>query len=99
MVQEKLKFYFTFFFAIRGDESRTFSTSNLNLIKNKYLMRAEGLFQTMEKEQIKHVITFHELIINCKLFKIIFEKVCRKHKKRYNGAGENKILFYFLLRY
>ena len=57
---------------------------NLNLIKNKYLMCAEGLFQTMEKEQIKHVITFHELIINCKLFKIIFEKVCRKHKKRYN---------------
>jgi len=29
MAQEKVKFYFTFFFAIRGDESRTFSTSNV----------------------------------------------------------------------
>jgi hypothetical protein len=29
MAQEKVKFYFTFFFAIRGDESRTFSTSNI----------------------------------------------------------------------
>jgi hypothetical protein len=28
MAQEKVKFYFTFF-AIRGDESRTFSTSNI----------------------------------------------------------------------
>jgi len=29
MAQEKVKFYFTFFFAIRGGESRTFSTSNI----------------------------------------------------------------------
>jgi len=28
MAHEKVKFYFTFFFAIRCDESRTFSTSN-----------------------------------------------------------------------
>jgi len=35
MAQEKVKFYFTFFFAIRGDESRTFSTSNMLEYKNK----------------------------------------------------------------
>ncbi len=29
MAQEKVKFYFTFFFAIRGSESKTFSTSNI----------------------------------------------------------------------
>ena len=27
MAHDKVKVYFTFFFAIRGDESRTFSTS------------------------------------------------------------------------
>ena len=30
LAQEKVKFYFTFFFAIRGGESRTFSTSVYN---------------------------------------------------------------------
>ena len=29
MAHEKVKFYFTFFFAIIGGESRTFSTSNI----------------------------------------------------------------------
>ncbi len=60
---------------------------NLHSIKNKYLMCAEGLFQTMENKKIKHVITFHELVINCKFFKVIFEKVCYLHNKMYNVSS------------
>jgi len=32
MAQEKVKFYFTFFFAIRCGESMTFSTSNIFIL-------------------------------------------------------------------
>ena len=36
MAHEKVKFYFTFFFAIRGCKSRTFSSSNINKLTRKY---------------------------------------------------------------
>ena len=46
MAQEKVKFYFTFFFAIRGDESRTFSTSNiLKVLKDIPKETFENIFK------------------------------------------------------
>ncbi len=33
LAQEKVKYYFTFFFAIRGGENMTFSTSIVNIKK------------------------------------------------------------------
>jgi len=42
MALEKVKFYFTFFFAIRGGESRTFSTSNGNGIEYGSNYKLEG---------------------------------------------------------
>ena len=46
LVQEKVTFYFTFFFAIRGGESRTFSTSNVFPMRNDIIMKSIKLDTT-----------------------------------------------------
>jgi len=64
---------------------------NLNALKDKYVMCAFGLYKTMEKNNIKHVITFHELIINCKFFKSICQKICKHYYINYiDGSTPNK---------
>ena len=60
-------------------------------IKNKYLMCAIGLYETMEKYNINHVITFHEFIINCKFFKTICKKICNLYNiQNIDGETKNK---------
>ena len=65
-------------------------------IKDKYLMSAEGLFQTMKHRQIKHVISFHDYIINCIFFKAILQKICNYHIAFIDGTmnidQRNKII-------
>ena len=43
-------------------------------LKDRYIMFAKGLIDCMKKNEIKHVITFHEYIINCKFFCQILDK-------------------------
>ncbi len=71
-------------FFIKNNITNKKDKENLYAIKDKYLMCAKGLFDTMAKYNIKHVITFHELIINCKFFKTIFEKMCKYYKQTYS---------------
>jgi superfamily II DNA or RNA helicase len=40
----------------------------LKNLKDRYIMFAKGLIDCMKTNNIKHVITFHEYIINCKFF-------------------------------
>ena len=65
------------FFALLNKKDQEY----LQSIKQKYLMCAVGLIDTMTKYKIKHVITFHDLIINCKFFKTILDIVSRLRSK------------------
>jgi len=44
-------------------------------IKNRYISIAYGLIRTIQKYNMKHVITFHSLIIYCDFFKYILNKI------------------------
>ena len=57
--------------------------NNLLKIKDKYVMCAIGLIETMLKYKILHVITFHELIINCKFFKAILNEITKHNSIKY----------------
>jgi superfamily II DNA or RNA helicase len=62
----------------------------INKLKDKYVMCAVGLYETMKKEKIKHVITFHELIINCIFFKTILNKICNYNVNNIDGNTPNR---------
>ena len=47
-------------------------------LKERYIMFAKGLIDCMRKNEIKHVITFHEYIINCKFFSKILDHINKK---------------------
>uniref|UniRef100_A0A6C0H112 Helicase ATP-binding domain-containing protein n=1 Tax=viral metagenome TaxID=1070528 RepID=A0A6C0H112_9ZZZZ len=47
----------------------------LTELKERYIMFAKGLIDCMRKNEIKHVITFHEYIINCKFFSRILNNI------------------------
>ena len=65
---------------------------NLNALKDKYVMCAVGLYKTMEINNIKHVITFHDLIINCKFFKSICHKICTNYNVNHiDGETPNRL--------
>jgi len=57
----------------------------LDEIKDKYLMCALGLFETIKQRKIKHVITFHDYIINCIFFRTILQKICNYNVAFING--------------
>lgn len=49
-------------------------------LKDRYIMFAKGLIDCMKKNEIKHVITFHEYIINCKFFCQILDHINKTEK-------------------
>jgi len=120
MAQEKVKFYFTFFFAIRGDESRTFSTSNVSekIVSDNFydfndsIMEHQLLSDDMVvfyRKYIKwNIYLTYNLLSNELLdkiydnipYNILLHNINYKNKILiYNGEGESKIKFYFLLHY
>jgi len=54
--------------------------NKLRNLKERYIMFAKGLIDCMRKNKIKHVITFHEYIINCKFFSKILEHINNTEK-------------------
>jgi predicted helicase len=48
---------------------------NLKKLQDKYIASAIGLCETMKTRSIKHVITFHDFINNCKFFSYILKKI------------------------
>ena len=44
-------------------------------LKDRYIMFAKGLIDCIKLHGIKHIITFHEYIINCKFFCKILEEI------------------------
>ena len=49
-------------------------------LKDRYIMFAKGLIDCMKKNEIKHVITFHEYIINCTFFCQILDHINKTEK-------------------
>ena len=49
-------------------------------LKDRYIMFAKGLIDCIRKNEIKHVITFHEYIINCKFFCQILDHINKTEK-------------------
>ena len=47
----------------------------LKKLKDRYIMFAKGLIDCMRTNNIRHVITFHEYIINCKFFSEILQEM------------------------
>lgn len=79
-------------FFIQNNITKPEEKHHLETIKDKYLKCAVGLYNTMEKYKIKHLITFHDLIINCKFFSTIL-KIVSNYKYNINyidGTTDNR---------
>jgi superfamily II DNA or RNA helicase len=66
----------------------------LKELKERYIMFAKGLIDCMRENEIKHVITFHEYIINCKFFSRILNNINKTEnllkKVEYITGNDNK---------
>jgi superfamily II DNA or RNA helicase len=65
-------------------------------LKDRYIMFAKGLIDCIKLHDIKHIITFHEYIINCKFFCKILEEINKqenllKYIKCISGNDNKKI--------
>ena len=64
-------------------------------LKDRYIMFAKGLIDCMRENKIKHVITFHEYIINCKFFCQILKHIDKekilKNTEYISGCDNKKL--------
>jgi hypothetical protein len=64
-------------------------------LKDRYIMFAKGLIDCIRKNEIKHVITFHEYIINCKFFCQILKHIDKekilKNTEYISGCDNKKL--------
>ena len=59
---------------------------HLTRLQDKYITCSIGLYKTMKERNIKHVITFHDFINNCKFFSYILKKITNFNIQYIDGS-------------